>query len=56
VKLVCKSDPKLSFEQSFSNFQDFDATKDFNTVEKELAEEISDMLIQSIFNKAAINW
>ena len=56
VKLVCKSDPKLSFEQSFSNFQDFDATQDFNTVENELADEISDMLIQSIFNKAAINW
>ncbi len=56
VKLVCKSDPKLSFEQSFSNFKDFDATQDFNAVENELVEEISDMLIQSIFNKAAINW
>ena len=56
VKLVCKSDPKLSFDQAFSNFQDFDATQDFNTVENDLVEEISDMMIQSIFNKAAINW
>ena len=56
VKLECKSDPKLSFEQSFSNFQDFDATENFSSVENDLVEEISDMMIQSIFNKAAINW
>lgn len=56
VKLVCSSDDKISFEQTFSNFQDFDATINFSDVENDLVEEISDMLIQSIFNKAAINW
>ena len=56
VKLVCASDDKISFEQTFSNFQDFDATLNFSDVENNLVEEISDMLIQSIFNKAAINW
>ena len=56
VKLGCASDDKISFEQTFSNFQDFDATLNFSDVENELVEEISEMLIQSIFNKAAINW
>ena len=56
VKLVCSSDDKISFEQTFSNFQDFDATLNFSDVENDLVEEISQMLIQSIFNKAAINW
>ncbi|MDG1720434.1 MAG: LptE family protein [Bacteroidia bacterium] len=56
VKLVCASDDKISFEQTFSNFQDFDATLNFSDVENDLVEEISEMLIQSIFNKAAINW
>ena len=56
VKLVCASDDKISFEQTFSNFQDFDATVNFSDVENDLVEEISSMLIQSIFNKAAINW
>lgn len=56
VKLVCASDDKISFEQTFSNFQDFDATVNFSDVENDLVEEISQMLIQSIFNKAAINW
>ena len=56
VKLVCASDDKISFEQTFSNFQDFDATLNFSDVENDLVEEISQMFIQSIFNKAAINW
>jgi hypothetical protein len=56
VKLVCASDDKISFEQTFSNFQDFDAKINFSDVENDLVEEISEMLIQSIFNKAAINW
>ena len=56
VKLVCDSDDKISFEQTFSNFQDFDETVNFSDVENDLVEEISSMLIQSIFNKAAINW
>lgn len=56
VKLECVSDESISFEETFSNFQDFDATVNFSDVENDLVEEISDMLIQSIFNKAAINW
>lgn len=56
VKLVSDKDPKSAFEQTFANFQDFDASEDFNAVEEELISEISEMLVQSIFNKAAINW
>lgn len=56
VKLVSDKDPKSAFEQTFTNFQDFDAAKDFSQVETELVNEISEMLIQTIFNKAAINW
>ena len=56
VKLVSDKDPKSAFEQSFTNFQDFDAARDFSQVETELVNDISDMLIQTIFNKAAINW
>ena len=56
IKLESTVSPKNSFEQTFTNFQDFDASKDFSEVEDELVDEISDMLVQSIFNKAAINW
>lgn len=56
VKLVSDKDPKSAFEKPFTNFQDFDATSDFNSVEADLIEEIAQMLVQSIFNEAAINW
>lgn len=56
TKMDCEKDPKLSFEQSFTNFQDFDATTNFSSIESQLIDEISDMLIQQVFNKAAINW
>ena len=56
VNMECEKDPDLSFESSFSNFQVFDANTDFSTIEDELIDEITDVLIQEIFNKSAINW
>ena len=56
AKLECEKNPKLSFDQSFTNFQDFDAKTNFSSVESQLIDEITEMLIQQIFNKAAINW
>lgn len=56
VKLESEVSPKNNFEQPFSNFQDFDATVNFANLEDALVDEITDMLIQQVFNKAAINW
>lgn len=56
VKLESAKNPKSSFEQTFNNFQDFDAKENFNSVENDLIDEITDMLVQQVFNKAAINW
>ena len=56
VKLDCKKHPKMSFDQTFQNFQDFDANKSFSSVEAALVDEITEMIVQEIFNKAAINW
>lgn len=56
IKLVCPINPKLEFDQSFTNFSDFDATQNFSSLEERLNIEITDMLVQQIFNKAAINW
>lgn len=56
AKLVCEKHPELSFEVPFENYQDFDAATNFSTIESQLIDEISDMLIQQVFNKAAINW
>lgn len=56
AKLDCEKVPKLNFEQTFENYQDFDAAADFSSIEEQLINEITDMIVQRIFNEAAINW
>lgn len=56
VQFVCNKHPELNFNSDFSAFEDFDATKNFSTLENTLVSGITDQLIQEIFNKAAVNW
>lgn len=49
-------EPDQNFEQRFSNFRDFPANIDPNSVENEMIEEITEMIIQDIFNKSVNNW
>ena len=56
IKFECLKHPGSNFEQEFSSFQDFDATKNFSTLENTLVADITDQLVQEIFNKAAVNW
>ncbi|MCC6720618.1 MAG: hypothetical protein IT243_00320 [Bacteroidia bacterium] len=56
VKFECIKHPEKNFEQTFSNFQDFDANKNFSTLENDLVKEITNQIVQEIFNKAAVNW
>jgi hypothetical protein len=56
VKFVNKKEPKNSYEQSFSNFTDFDASQSFPSVESSLVDDITTKLVQDIFNRAVINW
>jgi hypothetical protein len=56
IKYVNKYQPKTSFEQTFSNFEDFDANRTLADVENTLTEDISDKIVQDLFNKTIINW
>lgn len=56
AKMECSKHPKLNFEQSFTQFQDFDANKSFSSLETRLVDDITNMIVQEIFNRAAINW
>jgi hypothetical protein len=56
VKFTNSVDPELSFEQSFSRYQDYDSNLDLSNVEKELSDKIVVLLIEDIFNKAFVNW
>ena len=48
--------PEESFEQTFSRYQEYDATTSLNSVESNLITQIVDQLTDDIFNKAFANW
>jgi hypothetical protein len=56
VKFTNAVDPDLSYEQSFSRYEDYDSNLDLSAVERELTEKIVELLIEDIFNKAFVNW
>lgn len=45
-----------AFTQRFSRYADFDATQVFSSVEDALMNEISEQLVQDVFNRAFLNW
>lgn len=54
VKYTNNLDPKLSFEQSFSRYQDFQG--EIATQEQALIVKINNDLTEDIFNRAFANW
>ncbi|RYE10303.1 MAG: hypothetical protein EOP44_01865 [Sphingobacteriaceae bacterium] len=54
VKFTNNLDPKQSFEQSFSRYQDYQG--DIGTREQGLIAAINTQLTEDIFNKAFANW
>jgi hypothetical protein len=56
VSFTNRFDPKANFEQSFSRFKDYAASRDFSSVEQSLTDEIVNELCEDIFNKSVVNW
>lgn len=56
VKFTNEKDPKLNYDTSFSRYKDWDSTQDLASVEEQLVEEILELIIEDIFNKAVVNW
>jgi predicted porin len=56
VKFTNAVEPDLSFEQTFSRYEDYSSNLDLSAVEKDLSDKIVELLIEDIFNKAFVNW
>jgi hypothetical protein len=56
VKFTNAIDPDLSFEQTFSRYEDYNGNLDLSAVEKELSSKIIEMIVEDIFNQAFVNW
>jgi len=56
VKYTCSVKEDADFEASFSRYEDFGSSENFEDVKDELTEKIVKLLIEDIFNKAFVNW
>ena len=56
VKFVNKKNPSEDFEQEFSAYRDFDATRLLTDVQDELCNEMIKELVEQIFNATVSNW
>lgn len=56
VKFTNSVDPDLSYEQTFSRYEDYDSNLDLSSVESELSDNIIGLIVEDIFNKAFVNW
>ena len=56
VKFTNAINDKQNFEQSFSEYEDYISTKSLSSVESQLIKDITDKLVDDIFNKTVVNW
>ena len=48
--------PNEDFDKSFVAFQDYDSNLSLDSVEAQLVDDIVEILVEDIFNKALVNW
>jgi hypothetical protein len=53
---VNRKNEKLNFTQNFSRFAEFNAAQNIQSIETQLIGDISDQLVDDIFNKCFVNW
>jgi len=56
VRFINIQDDELSFEETFSQYRDFESKLAFESVQAELTEEIIEDIAEDIFNRAFVNW
>ncbi|MBN2273487.1 MAG: LptE family protein [Bacteroidales bacterium] len=56
VKYTCSVKEDMDYDASFSRYEDFDSSQDFETVKNDMTERIMKLLIEDIYNKAFVNW
>jgi len=56
VKFVNKTDTKQNWETTFTRYRDYSSSFNLAAVQDGLIKEITDDLVQDIFNKAVVNW
>lgn len=56
VRYKNRFDDKSGFSQNFSRYRDYDANLSLSSVESSLIEEITEELVDDIYQRAFVNW
>lgn len=56
ITFVNTKDEAKNFSQQFTQFVNYPAEQNFAAVEADLVNQVTDILVQDVFNKAFINW
>jgi len=56
IKYTNSNDPEQNFNETFTQYQDYDSRSSFQEVEAELSETIVKLIVEDIFNRAFVNW
>ncbi len=56
ITFVNNKNPKGNYQTQFSRFRDYDSNFSLSEVEESLINEISEELVEDIFNKSFVNW
>jgi len=56
IKFVNRNNKSENFEKEFSQYEDFDSSKLLTDVQDDLCDQITDKLVEEIFNATVANW
>ena len=56
VTYTNNQDPDLSFQETFSQYRDYESSLQFESVQSELTDAIIEEINEDIFNRAFVNW
>mgnify|MGYP000589441084 CR=1 FL=1 len=56
IDFINKQNEELNFNQTFSRYKDYESSQNLSEIEDILITEITNELVEDIFNKAVVNW
>jgi hypothetical protein len=56
VKFTNRTNEKQNFESNFSEYFDYPSAQPLSSIQDQNIKDITDKLVQDIFNKAVVNW
>lgn len=56
VRYTNTKDPTMDYETNFTRYEDYPSSDNLASVQETLIDQINEMLVEDIFNKAVVNW